>query len=423
MRRAPIPNGVCVPRASRHNAVFNKTGHPVVLKRLLCLIPVTTLVALLLAGCQDAPSGPPPPARPILTGPTLRFPTGHPQLSALKTVAAEPVRPLNVDMPARVIWDEDRTQRIYPAFAGRISAIRADVGSRVAAGQVLAELASPEFGVVQADASRARAELTQAQRQLDRIRDLHTIGIAARKELEQAETEALRAQTELDRAQARTRLYGGSEAINQRLAITASITGVVVERNLNPGQELRPEQFGPGASALFVLTDPTHLWLQVDVREGDLSQVEPGRRVEFIANAYPDRSFPAEITAVGDAIDPFTRTLKVRARVDNTVRLLKVEMLGRARVTQSPGEGAVVPASAVVSQDNTHWIYVSPNPGEFEPRQTDITYLGSERVLIRDALRTGEQVLVENTLLLARIYRSAADARERSSTSGRGADR
>jgi cobalt-zinc-cadmium efflux system membrane fusion protein len=294
----------------------------VVSKRLICLIPAATLVALLLAGCQDAPSGQPPPPRPILTGSTLRFPTGHPQLGALKTVAAEPARPVNVDIPARVIWDEDRTQRIYPALAGRISAIRADVGGRVAVGQVLAELASPEFGVAQADASRARADLVQANRQLDRVRDLHAIGIAARKELEQAETDALRAQTELDRTQARTQLYGGSEAINQRLAITAGITGVVVERNLNPGQELRPEQFGPGSTALFVLTDPTRLWLQVDVREGDLSQVAPGRRVEFIANAYPDRSFPAEIMAVGDAIDPLTRTLKVRARVDNTARLL-----------------------------------------------------------------------------------------------------
>ncbi|NBS63273.1 MAG: efflux RND transporter periplasmic adaptor subunit [Betaproteobacteria bacterium] len=410
--------------AERRTITLNShTGSHVVSKRLICLIPAATLAALLLAGCQDAPSGQPPPARPILTGSTLRFPTGHPQLGALKTVAAEPARPVNVDIPARVIWDEDRTQRIYPAFAGRISTIRADVGSRVAVGQVLAELASPEFGVAQADASRARADLVQANRQLDRVRDLHAIGIAARKELEQAETDALRAQTELDRTQARTQLYGGSDAINQRLAITAGITGVVVERNLNPGQELRPEQFGPGSTALFVLTDPTHLWLQVDVREGDLSQVAPGRRVEFIANAYPDRSFPAEIMAVGDAIDPLTRTLKVRARVDNTARLLKVEMLGRVRVSQSPGQGAVVPASAVVSQDNTHWIYVSPNPGEFEPRQTEITYLGSERVLIREALRTGEQVLVENTLLLARIYRGAADANERTSTPGRGAAR
>lgn len=392
-------------------------------KPLIRLTTALLVAAVALPGCQDAPSSQPPPARPILTGTTLRFPTGHPQLLALKTVAAEPSRPVSVDMPARVIWDEDRTQRIYPAFAGRISAIRADIGSRVTSGQVLAEIASPEFGIAQADASRARTELAQAQRQLERIRDLHAIGIAPRKDLEQAETDALRAQTELERSQARTRLYGGSEAINQRLAIAAGITGVVVERNLNPGQELRPEQFGPGTLALFVLTDPTHLWLQVDVREGDLSQVEPGRRVEFIANAYPDRSFPAEITAVGDAIDPLTRTLKVRARVDNAARVLKVEMLGRVRVSQSPGAGAVVPASAVVSQDNTHWIFVSPGPGEFEPRQTDISYLGSDRVLIREALRAGEQVLIENTLLLARIYRSAADAHERSSTSGRGAAR
>lgn len=392
-------------------------------KPLLCLTPAAVAAVFALTACQEATPGHPPPARPILSGDALRFPAGHPQLISLKTAPAEPSRPVSIDLPARVIWDEDRTQRIYPAFSGRVSAIRVDVGHSVRPGQVLAELASPEFGAAQADASRARSELAQAMRQLERIRDLNSIGIAARKELEQAETDAQRAQTELERAQARTRLYGGSDAINQLLTITAGIAGVVVERNLNPSQELRPEQFGPNANALFTLTDPTHLWLQVDVREGDLSQIEPGRSVQFIANAYPDRHFPAEIAAVGDAIDPLTRTLKVRARVDNAARLLKVEMLGRVRITQNPGTGAVVPASAVFSRDNTHWIYVSRSPGEFEPRKAEIAYLDSSRVLIRNGVGEGEQVLVENTLLLSRIFATAADSSDPSSTSGRSTGR
>jgi len=211
--------------------------------------------------------------------------------------------------------------------------------------------------------------------------------------------------------------------VNQRLAITAGVSGVVVKRSLNPGQELRPEQFGPGANALFILTDPAHMWLQIDVREGDLPQVERGRQVEFIAHAYPYRIFKAEITAVGGAIDPLTRTLKVRAQVNNSARLLKLEMLGRIRISHLPGQGAVVPSSAVVSQDNTHWIFVSASPGEFEPRRAEFTYLGTERVLVREGVKPGEQVLFENTLLLARIYRSAADANERSSTSSRSVGR
>lgn len=400
-----------------------KTGNHQVSNLSVIALLGSVMVGLTLAGCQEPHRTNPPTPRPIMDGATLRFPIDHPQLASLKTSPAEPSRPVTIDMPARVVWDEDRTQRIYPAFSGRVSAIRADVGSQVVAGQVLAELASPEFGVAQADAGRARTELSHAQRQLERVRDLHSIGIAARKDLEQAETDVFRAQTELERAQARTRLYGSSEGVNQRLAITAGISGVVVERSVNPGQELRPEQFGPGASALFILTDPAHLWLQIDVREGDLSQIEKGRRVEFIAHAYPDRVFPADITAVGDAIDPLTRTLKVRARVDNSARLLKLEMLGRIRLSHSPGQGAVVPSSAVVSQDNTHWIYVSARPGEFEPRIAEINRLGTERVLVREGVKPGEQVLFENTLLLARMYRSAADANERSSTPSRSTGR
>lgn len=376
--------------------------------------------ALVLSSCKEAPPHSPPPARPILDGPALRFPAGHPQLAALATIAAEAPAPRSVEMPARVVWDEDRTQRIYPAFAGKVSAIRADVGTRITAGQALVELASPEFGIAQTEAARARAELTQVGRQLERVRDLHALGIAARKELEQIEAEAQRAQAELARAQARIRLYGGTEQVDQKLAIVAGVSGVVVERNINPGQELRPEQYGPGSAALFILTNPDQLWLQIDVRESHLALLTPGRIIEFVAHAYPERSFAAKILAVGDAIDPLTRTLKVRAAVGNVDRLLKVEMLGKVRLSAPPGEGVVVPAASVLGQAGAHRVYVSTNTGVFEPRPVQISYLGSDKVLVTRGLGPGEQVVADNALLLARIYRTAMEAREHSSSGPKG---
>ena len=181
-----------------------------------------------------------------------------------------------------------------------------------------------------------------------------------------SETDAARASTELERARARTLLYGSTDSVNQRLALTSGITGVVVERNLNPGQELRPDQFGPGGAALFVVTDPTHLWLQIDVREGDVALVERGKRIEFSAYAHPDRWFPAEIMAVSEAINPQTRTLKVRARIENISNMLKVEMLGKIRGQLASGDGGVLPATAVFSQDGAHWVFTSARAGEFQ---------------------------------------------------------
>jgi cobalt-zinc-cadmium efflux system membrane fusion protein len=79
------------------------------------------------------------------------------------------------------------------------------------------------------------------------------------------------------RAQARTALYGGSAQVNQQLGLSSGIAGVVVERNLNPGQELRPDQSGPGVPALFVVSDPSSLWVQIDAREIDTGVLRPAR--------------------------------------------------------------------------------------------------------------------------------------------------
>ena len=388
------------------------------------LWPVAMMItALLVSGCKDAPPPPQPIQRPVVDGNTLRYPASHPQLKTLTEAIAVESKPIDIEMPARVIWDEDRTQRIYPAFAGKVSSILVDVGTRVRAGQALAELASPEFGAAQAEAARARTELSQAQRQLDRVRDLNAIGIASRKELEQAETDTLRAQAELDRAHARTRLYGSADSINQRLTITAGMSGVIAERSINPGQELRPEQFGPGSTALFILTDPSRLWLHIDVRESDLSLLEPGRKIDFIAHAYPDQRFEAEVVAIGDSIDPVTRTLKVRARVDNASRSLKVEMLGRARISRSPGNGVVIPAPAVFNQDGAHWVYVASAPGVFELRKVETANIGAGKLLVRAGLSQGQRVVVENTLLLARMHRASLDSGGAGSGDGRGSPR
>lgn len=384
-------------------------------------VPVNKTIALIAAcatllmvsACKEKPAGQPPTPRPILEQTTLRFPAGHPQLASLGTVVAEAARPIEYEMPARVVWDEDRTQRIYPAFAGRVASIDADLGRSVRPGSVLAELASPDFGVAQAEAARASADLAQAQRHLTRQRELNTLGIVARKDLEQAETDALRAQAELDRAQARTRLYGSGAGVNQKLAIVAGIQGIVVERNLNPGQELRPEQFGPGSPALFVLTDPTRMWLQIDVRESELAMMTTGRPLEFVPHAYPDRRMAALIHASGDAIDPVSRTIKVRARIDNADRSLKVEMLGKVRIAESPGEGVTVPAQSVFMQDGAYWVYVEKSKGVFEPRQVKAKPQGSTSMLIRSGLSAGEAVVANNVLLLARQYRGAQERLER----------
>ena len=86
-----------------------------------------------LSACTEAPAPAPEAPAPILQGSQLRFAPGHPQLALLGIVSAAPGKAITVELPAKLVWNEERTQRIYPAFAGRVMAIRADVGQSVKA--------------------------------------------------------------------------------------------------------------------------------------------------------------------------------------------------------------------------------------------------------------------------------------------------
>jgi cobalt-zinc-cadmium efflux system membrane fusion protein len=365
------------------------------------------VVAYLLLNPQT-PAKPPVP-EPIVQGQQLRFPAGHPQLALLGTAEAKTAESITIELPARLVWNEERTQRIYPAFAGRVMSLSADIGQSVNAGQVLATLASPEFGAAQADTAKAMADAQVADRALARHQTLFEADVISRKELDSTEAEALRARAELARAQARTRMYGSAQNVNQQLGLAATIKGVVVERNLSAGQEVRPDQGGPGNPALFVVSDPSVLWVQIDAREADIASLQPGTQISLTLPNYPDQSFDAKIAATGDFIDSNTRAIKVRAVVDNAKRLLKAEMLGTARIQRKLAAGVLVPSSAVQLRGAEHWAYVQTEAGVYEPRRVKLGYEGIKEVLIVEGVQAGEQIVKDNGLLLAREFRIAQE--------------
>ena len=389
--------------------------HPAV-KPLSALSLLISL--LILTACQEATLPPAKAPPPILQGEQLRFAPNHPQLALIGLVSATPAQAITVDLPARLVWNEEHTQRIYPAFAGRVSAMRADVGQAVKAGSVLAQLASPDFGMAQAETAKARADARLSNQVLQRQRELFDAGIVARKDLDQAEAEAARALAEVQRADARTRMYGGHEAgsVNQALAINASIKGVVVERNLNPGQEVRPDQSGVGVPPLFVVTDPTTLWVQIDAREAEVGTLRPGASFELIVPTLPGQKFEGRVSAAADYIDPITRSIKVRGLVANPARLLKAEMLATARIQRNIGPGVLVPSRSVALQGAKNTVLVQVQPGVFETREVQLSYQGPHESVVSSGIAAGEQVVSDNMLLLAREFRNAKNEAQATSS-------
>jgi cobalt-zinc-cadmium efflux system membrane fusion protein len=365
------------------------------------------LATLVIGGCSEPVRPTPSVAGPVIQGDQLQYPPNHPQIALLTTTAAVMATDIPVDLPGRIVWNEERTQRVFSAFSGRVSSIDVTMGQSILKGQALAHLSSPEFGAAQAETSLAQTNLNLATQVLDRQQSLFDLGVVARKDVELATAETARAQAELKRAQAKTDLYGSKNTAHQQLALRSDVQGVVVERNITLGQEVRPDN---ASQALFVISDPSKLWVQIDAQTPDMVDLKPNTQVDLVVPSLSEQVFKATVLTVADQIDPVSRSIKVRALVDNPSRLLKSEMLARVRYTRKISQGVEVPASALFLMGKQHIVFVQTSKGVYGPRQVTLSQEGPVKVVLSQGLQIGEEVVVQNGLLLARELRIAKES-------------
>ena len=361
------------------------------------------LAAALAAGCgngNDAPAV----ALARLEGDKVVFPPGAAQLQAIRSEVVTKRQPVILRLNGRLVWDEDKTVRVFPPFAGRVMRILAHPGDMVKPGQTLATLASPEFGQSQAEARRAASDFALAEKNLARMRDLNVNGVAPRKDLHVAEADYARAEAEQQRAQKKISLYGSNEAaVDQSFALKSPIAGTVVERNINPGQELRSDLVLANAPAMFVITDPSRLWIQVDASERDLPFLKRGQTLRLRSSPYPEESFGATVDVVSDFIDPVTRVIRVLGSVDNRERKLKGEMFVSAEIDMGQQPGVQVPSKAVFLAGKKYFAYVEEAPGTYKRVEVKTGDDANGSVGVIAGLAPGQKVVVEGSLLLHQL--------------------
>lgn len=375
------------------------------------LLPLlSALLACCLGACEKNKEAPAENSAKI-TGVTIAFPADSPQLKNIQTIKVEGPQQRELQVPGRLVWDEDRTVRIFTPFAGRVTRIIAKVGDRVNAGQAIAELTSPDFGQAQADARKAHADLAAKTAQLARMKELTDAGVAAGKDLQQATSDQQSADAEFRRATARLSLFGDVSKVDQRFVLKSPITGVVVERTVNPGQELRPDQ--PTAPQ-FVVTDPTSLWVQLDANEADLKNINAGTTIFLTTSQYPDDTFAAELRQVADFIDPVTRSLKLRGAVTNADRRLKAEMFVTARILLPKGDSPMVAEKAVFLDGVRSFVFVKTAPGSFTRRSVRVGSSYGSAVPVLAGLKEGEEAVVSGALYLQQMLVAASTKTEAS---------
>lgn len=350
-------------------------------------------MTILVVGCSD--QAPPPPPKMASEPGIISFAADSADLDALQVVTTSAdALPVSADLNARLAVNEAVTGRVGAPVAARVTALLADVGDRVRAGQPLARVDAPDLAQASADLAEAETAAGLKARAATRARELYAGGAIAQRDLEAASADNRVADAELYRARQRLASLGGGGGTS--LALTAPLSGIVLDRQVEPGQQLSPGQ-GP----LFTITDPARLWLLIDVPESAIGRLHVGQTASFSVDAFGARLFSATVEKIGLAVDPATRRVQVRARVDNRDLALKPEMFAKARLVADDGRMAVrVPNTALFERGLANHVFVQEAPGRFRRIGVTVAVRGETDSWVTGGLKPGDRVVGEGALLL-----------------------
>jgi len=310
-----------------------------------------------------------------------------------------------VEVPGRLVPNEDHTARLSVSVRGRVTAVRANVGDAVSRGQVLVVLQSEDASLRRADLATTTAALAEKQSALryaraarERAERLLALKSGSAQDVERARADEAAAEAGVAQAEAavehaRTALSVLEVDATGQIQLASPIGGVVVARDAVVGAVVE------AGSVALVVTDPSTLWLEFGVTNAVATALKPGQRLQFILAESGD-AIEARVLRVSGAVDPATRLVVVRASVANPIKHLRPELFVTVRVETSPASPAVrVPRDAVQIFDGKPAVFVVEPDGKggakFIRRDVETGTTVNGQTHISKGLAAGDVIVTE----------------------------
>jgi cobalt-zinc-cadmium efflux system membrane fusion protein len=366
------------------------------------------VLALGSAACQDiAPSSAAAPQKARETPPT-------PTPAVTTASPTYLTRAAMLETTGKVQFNEEQLVRVNAPITGRVLEVLARPGDVVEPGHRLLVIDSADLGAAKADYGKAVSDVDRASAALKLARELLEAKAIAQKEIREAENDHRKAIAERERAAARLRTLGVSEATfpgvaaradaSTRVTVSAPRSGVVVERNVSPGQVVAFGQSDTPVS-LFVIADLSTMWVIADVYEPDVGRLALHQSVVVTLACCPGERYEGRISYIAHAVDKDTRTLKVRAVVPNRGGRLRAEMFVRVAIATGSATVLAIPQTAVHRQNDQTFVLVDHGNGQYvrQPVRLGVDFERSVEVI--EGVTPNDRVVTSGGLLLKRDAR------------------
>ena len=328
-------------------------------------------------------------------------------------------------------YDQNLLVQVFTPYQGRIIAAFRNVGDKIAKGDPLFTLDSPDLLAAEATLIQNAGLLKLQTNTLARAIKMKSFGGASQQVVDQSTSDQQTAEGNLKSARDAVRIFGKTDAEidniialrkadDHSMVVKSPVSGYIIARNASPGLFVQPGTAPPSASAtgasaplaIYTIGDLASKWMFANVSENDAPLLRVGQEVVAQVQAFPGRKFEGKVVSVGQNIDPATRRVFVRSEVADPEGLLRPGMLANFIVfVGQPYSATAVPANAVVREgDGTMTVWVTENGKHFTRRIVRVANSQDGFDEITEGLRLGERVVTDNAIFLSNQFALAGNS-------------
>lgn len=360
------------------------------------------LAAAILAGC----SGKPQPAQSATTPHDVTL--TKVQQQSIQVITVEPTQYRDAITTTGVVdFDRNHATDVLAPFSGPVTRLLVTLGQKVAKGQALALVDSPDFTTAVGAYRKALIVTQAADAVAANDRDLYAHQAISGRENADAQATAVGADADRDAAlQALIALHvdaktladirAGRPVAHGQAVIRAPIAGMVVAKSIAPGQTL-----AAGTTPCFTIADTSKMWVVAGIFGADINQVRVGDPAD-VESGDSVAPLAGTVTNVGTVVNPDTRAVNARVVVANPGGLLKNQMYVEVRIrSRAARTGLLIPVAAVLRDDeNLPFVYIESADGSYARRSVTLGTRIAGRFVIPEGLHKGDRVVVDGGIFL-----------------------
>lgn len=295
----------------------------------------------------------------------------------------------------KITADNNKMIEVYPVVGGNVTKVYVELGDYVQKGQLLATIRSTEVAGFEKEYDDAQNDVLVAQNNLKVAQELFEGKLNTERDVIEAKSELEKAQSQLQRIKETYQIYNIKKGATYE--VRSPLSGFIIQKGINQDMLLRNDR----SDNIFDIAEINEVWAIANVNESEINQVKLGIDAAVTTLSYPDKIFSGKVDKIFNIIDPETKAMKVRVKLDNPGFMLKPEMRATIKMSYTEDRSMMaVPSSAIIFDKSKNYVMIFKDRNNIETRQVEVMRQVGDITYISNGVKEGEQVMTANQLFV-----------------------